>query len=154
MSKSIIKNKLERYCALQDRCVQEVRNKMRQLDCPVEWEEEIKNDLIENNYLDENRFAKAFVRGHFRLKGWGKLKINSALLQKGISIENINSAFNTEIGEEEYFDKLIQIAQKKITQTSGKELSPDSLSSLIRYLQQQGYELEIIFSAIKVLETV
>ena len=113
MSKSIIKNKLERYCALQDRCVQEVRNKMRQLDCPVEWEEEIKNDLIENNYLDENRFAKAFVRGHFRLKGWGKLKINSALLQKGISIENINSAINTEIGEEEYFDKLIQIAQKK-----------------------------------------
>jgi regulatory protein len=154
MNRSIIKNKLERYCALQDRCVQEVRNKMRQLDCPVEWEEEIKNDLIENNYLDENRFANAFVRGHFRLKGWGKLKINSALLQKGISIENINSAINTEIGEEEYFDKLIQIAQKKITQTSGKELSPDSLSSLIRYLQQKGYELEIIFSAIKVLETV
>ena len=77
--------------------------------------EEILSDLISENFLNEARFATSFAGGHFRIKGWGKLKINHALYQKRVSAYNIKMALKS-IDEDDYQAKLFDPATKKTCQ--------------------------------------
>jgi regulatory protein len=81
--------RIRHYCAYQERAQQEVRDKLYELGMTMDEVEEIMSDLIAENFLNEERFATQFAGGHFRIKGWGKVKIQHALQQKRVSSFNI-----------------------------------------------------------------
>ena len=81
--------RIRHYCAYQERAQQEVRDKLYELGMTMDEVEEIMSDLIAENFLNEERFATQFAGGHFRIKGWGRVKIQHALQQKRVSKYNI-----------------------------------------------------------------
>ena len=81
--------RIRHYCAYQERAQQEVRDKLYELGMTMDEVEEIMSDLITENFLNEERFATQFAGGHFRIKGWGRVKIQHALEQKRVSKYNI-----------------------------------------------------------------
>lgn len=102
--------------------------------------------LIDEKYLDENRYAHAFVRDKFRFGGWGRIKIAYAMRQKHISAESIEDAL-TEINEEDYIASLRQSLKSKLRSLSGKE-TIQQRASLFRFAASRGFEPSIISKAI------
>ena len=96
-----IKQKLVNYCIYQDRCHQEVEQKMQDFLLIPEAKDEIMLYLINENYLNEVRFARSYIRGKFYLKNWGRIKIKNHLKFKGISEKLINKCMD-EIDEADY----------------------------------------------------
>lgn len=132
-----------RYCNYQERCHREVRNKLYELGCkPCEAEQYI-SKLIEDNLLNEERYARSFARGKFRIKNWGRNKILYQLRRNQISPFCIKKAM-TEIDENEYLNTLERLTLKK-WQELKKEKNPiEKKGKLFRYLQQKGYETDLI----------
>jgi len=93
--------KLKHYCAYQERCHSEVKEKLYQLGVWKKEHDEIIASLIEENYLNEERFAVAYAGGHFRIKQWGRIKIKYELKQKQVSEYSIKKALK-QIEDEEY----------------------------------------------------
>ena len=87
-----VRQKLEHYCAYQDRCHQEVYQKMFSFSLTTYEKEELMVYLIDNNFLNEERFAKSFTRGKHNYKNWGKIRIVNELKFRKISQYNINLA--------------------------------------------------------------
>ncbi|NGM72883.1 regulatory protein RecX [Sphingobacterium sp. SGL-16] len=143
------KLKIENYCAYQERPQQEVRDKLYEMGLHEEDVENIIANLISDNFLNEERFAKAYVRGKFRMKDWGKIKITQHLKSKRISAPLIKIALK-EIDYDEYIEKLDQIILKKATRAISN-LSYEEKSKLLRYIQSKGYENELIFERLKLL---
>ena len=83
------KKNIEHYCAYQERCHKEVVNKLKDLGIIQNAIDIIVADLIQNNYLNETRFAQSFARGKFKIKKWGKVKIHRELSKREISEYNI-----------------------------------------------------------------
>ncbi|GAA4295111.1 regulatory protein RecX [Aestuariibaculum suncheonense] len=106
------KRKLEHYCAYQERCHQEVVQKLIQMRMIPEAIDVIVVHLLQHNFLNESRFAKQFASGKFKIKHWGKNRIAFELKKKDISKINIQEALN-EIEEEEYLELFNAIAEKK-----------------------------------------
>ncbi|MGN0002169.1 MAG: regulatory protein RecX [Sphingobacterium composti] len=141
------KLKIESYCAYQERAQQEVRDKLYEWGLHEVDVENIIATLIEDNFLNEERFAKAFARGKFRLKDWGKIKIIQHLKAKRISAPLIKIALQ-EIDYEEYLTKIdILIAKRGIS--NSKNLSYEDKGKIVRYLQSKGYESDLIFERLK-----
>lgn len=140
------KLKAESYCAYQERAQQEVRDKLYEWGLHHDEVENIVTQLIVDNYLNEERFAKAFALGKFRMKGWGKIKIKQHLKAKRVSPPLIKIALE-EIDLDEYEEKLEEIIKKK-TNKPTTNLSLTEKAKLTRYLQSKGYENEIIFNII------
>lgn len=141
------KLRAESYCAYQERSQQEVRDKLYNWGLHLEDVEQIISDLISSNFLNEERFAKAFVLGKFRIKGWGKIKIQQHLKAKRVSVPLIKIALQ-QIDLDDYEQKLKDLIQRKV----GDKLSQLSLTErakLVRYLQSKGYENSLIFEKIK-----
>ncbi|MFT5821605.1 MAG: regulatory protein [Crocinitomix sp.] len=136
------KQKLEAYCAYQERCDQEIRKKVRPWGMYSEDVDILISDLIQNNFLNEERFASAFVSGKFRIKRWGRIKIRQHLKQKNISNYSINKGLG-EIDEQEYLDTLNDLAVSKNALTKAKN-KWDRLAKMQRYLQSKGYENDLI----------
>ena len=101
------------YCRYQERCHQEVRNKLYELGCTTHEVEQQLTRLIEANALNEERFARAFAGGKFRMKQWGREKIKQQLKLRKISDYCIRKAM-TEIDENEYEKTLRKLAYKKV----------------------------------------
>ncbi|MCI0922626.1 regulatory protein RecX [Sphingobacterium rhinopitheci] len=141
------KLKAESYCAYQERAQQEVRDKLYEWGLHLEEVEQLISDLISENFLNEERFAKAYVLGKFRMKGWGKVKIKQHLKAKRVSDPLIKIALR-EIDLDEYENKLDSIIEKKIPDT-GSKLSLADKAKLVRHLQSKGYESDLIFSKLK-----
>ena len=99
--------------------------------------------LIEHNFLNEERFAQAFVSGKINIKRWGRVKIRQQLKQKKISDYSIQKAFS-EIDESQYLSNLQQLAEKK-WRTLGKEKDTYvSKMKVARFLSSKGYESDLI----------
>ncbi|MDV7186193.1 regulatory protein RecX [Lutibacter sp. TH_r2] len=133
---------LEKYCAYQERCHKDVEQKLYDLKLIPEAKEQIIIHLLQHNFLNEERFAKAFARGKFNQNKWGKIKITSELKFKNISSYNIKTALK-EINEADYVKTLQQIAEKKIvlikeTNTFKKR------AKLYTYLSSKGFETSLI----------
>lgn len=141
------KRKAESYCAYQERAQQEVREKLYSWGLHSADVEQVISELISDNFLNEERFAKAFVSGKFRIKGWGKIKIIQHLKAKRISKPLIQIALR-EIDLDEYEDKLEELIKKKINKPISS-LNLNEKAKLIRYLQSKGYESDLIFSKFK-----
>ncbi len=104
--------KLKHYCAYQERCHQEVKEKLYQLGVWKKDHDVIMSELIEHGYLDEERFAKAFAGGKFRIKQWGRVKIRYELRQKQVSEYSIKKGLK-EIDEDDYKKTLKNLFSKK-----------------------------------------
>jgi regulatory protein len=138
---------LENYCAYQERCHKEVEQKLYDLNLIPEAKEKIILHLLQFNYLNEERYAKAFVRGKFSIKKWGKQRIINELKFRNISTYNINTALK-EIDENDYFQSLEKLAQKKLPLIKESNKFKKS-SKLANYLISKGYESELVFKVVK-----
>jgi regulatory protein len=138
---------LENYCAYQERCHKEVEQKLYDLKLIPEAKEKIILHLLQFNYLNEERYAKAFVRGKFSIKKWGKQRIINELKFRNISTYNINTALK-EIDENDYFQSLEKLAQKKLPLIKESNKFKKS-SKLANYLISKGYESELVFKVVK-----
>lgn len=135
--------KLKHYCAYQERCHQEVRQKLLELKVYGDDLESIILMLIEENYLNEERFARLFSGGKFRIKGWGRLKIRQELKARQISEYCINKGLS-EINEEQYLEKLQALKEKR--ESIEKEKNPILRKKKIaQYLISRGYESDLVW---------
>ena len=130
--------RIRHYCAYQERAQQEVRDKLYELGMTKDEVEEIMSDLIAENFLNEERFAVQFAGGHFRIKGWGKVKIQHALQQKRVSSYNIKSGLKA-IDGDAYLKTLEQLATKKWNSLKG-ERGLSRMAKTYAFLQQRGFE--------------
>jgi regulatory protein len=130
--------RIRHYCAYQERAQQEVRDKLYELGMTKDEVEEIMSDLIAENFLNEERFAVQFAGGHFRIKGWGKVKIQHALQQKRVSSFNIKIGLKA-IDEDAYLKTLEQLATKKWNSLKG-ERGLSRMAKTYAFLHQRGFE--------------
>ncbi|WP_027419092.1 regulatory protein RecX [Crocinitomix catalasitica] len=136
------KQKIEAYCAYQERSAFEVSKKLTEWGIYSEDIDQLLADLIVNNFLNEERFARAYVSGKFRIKKWGRKKILPGLKQKQISDYSIRKGME-EIDEDDYLITLNELAAKKNSKPTNT-LTWDEKAKLTRYLQSKGYEYELI----------
>lgn len=141
-----IKRKLEQYCIYQDRCHQEVEKKLKEFRLIDIAREEILLHLMRHDFLNEERFAKSFARGKFRIKKYGKLRITRELKLRNITAYNIASGLK-EIDEEEYIATAYELTAKK--NQSITETNPFKKKKKITdYMLRKGYEYNLINEAI------
>lgn len=141
-----IKKKLEHYCAYQDRCHKEVEQKLKEFSLIPEAKEIILLGLMQDNFLNEERFAKSFARGKFRIKNWGKQRIIRELKFKDISAYNIKTALK-EIDEKEYLHTIYRIAEKRNSVISESN-NYKRKQKLIGFLMRKGFENELIYKVV------
>jgi len=137
---------LERFCAYQERSPYEVEQKLLKLGLIREVMDQILMHLHQENFLNETRFAEAYVRGKFNQKKWGRNKISQGLFQHRVSSYNSKAAL-TQIKEEDYLITATQLAEKKQTNLSTKN-EFESKQKIIRYLVQRGFEQNISFEIV------
>lgn len=144
------KRKLESYCAYQERCHKEVSQKLRDMRMIPEAVDVVIGHLIEHNFLNEERFAKAYARGKFRYKYWGKNRIRRELKARGISAYNLKTAF-LEIEDEEYMEVFDTLSQKRFDQLSSEKNVYRKRKKLADYLLYRGWESDLIYSKVREL---
>lgn len=141
-----VKRKLEQYCVYQDRCHKEVEQKLREFSLIPEAREMILLSLMENNFLNEERFARSFARGKFNIKKWGKQRIVRELKFRDISTYNIKTALK-EIDETAYLDTIYKITEKRNEIISETNIYKRK-RKLIDFLLRKGYETELIYKTV------
>jgi regulatory protein len=139
--------KLYRYCAYQERCHQEVEAKLNEWGIYGDEADQVINHLIKEGFLNEERFAKAFAGGKFRLKGWGRLKIVRELEQRNLSRHCIRAGL-AEIDDNIYIETLRKVLLKKM-----REESPGNVYSLrdkvARFAIQRGFEPALVWEQLR-----
>lgn len=151
MKEKSLLQKAADYCAYQERTQQEVRIFLRKKGVDYDTAEEIISELITQNFLNEERFARAFSGGKFRVKGWGKLKIRNELAQRGVSERNIATGV-LEVSDTDYKQKLIILLQKKLDLLRPREANFIQLKGkLIRYGFSKGYEGDLVYETVNKL---
>lgn len=142
-----VKRKLEHYCAYQERCHAEVESKLYALKVPRSYHAQIMVYLIEENYLNEQRFAVSFARGKHTISYWGKRRIELELKQRNISAYLIRFALN-EIDEQVYQSNFEKISLQRWESLENKALLQRK-KSLTDYLYRKGYGYEMICNRIE-----
>lgn len=143
--------KLKQYCAYQERCHAEVKEKLYSYGCFKTDVETIISLLIEENYLNEERFAIQFAGGKFRIKYWGRKKIEYALKAKQVSTYCIKMAMK-EIDAVTYEKVLLQLATKKWALLKGEQHFNREAKTR-SYLLQKGFENDLIGKAIQTIRS-
>ncbi len=144
------KNKLEHFCAYQDRCHTDVISKLYNLKVSSDLHDEILVYLINNKFLNEERFARSFARGKHRISGWGKNKILGELKIRKISANLIKIAM-TEIDDTMYFETLNKLAEQRWQSLTDKDINKKK-QKLIGFLHRKGYEMEYILDKVNDLQ--
>ncbi|AZQ61355.1 RecX family transcriptional regulator [Flammeovirga pectinis] len=140
--------KIAAYCSYQDRCRQEIQNRLQKWEYSYEDWPEVFAWLKDNKFWDEERYAASFVRGKFRGNKWGKRKIMMALYQKGVPQEIGNKALS-EIKEEEYQEVALKLASKKIEHLREKgEEAHIVKGKTLQYLAGKGFESQTCYNAV------
>jgi regulatory protein len=143
-------HKIEHFCAYQERCHDEVVQKLRTMKMDSNEIDEILAHLIQENYLNESRFACSFARGKHRIKLWGKVRIVNELKLRNITTYNINLALK-EITSEEYevnFNDLAERNWHSIKESNGLKKRKKCCDFLLR----KGYESNLVYEKVKALE--
>jgi regulatory protein len=143
-------NKIEHYCAYQERCHEEVVLKLRSMKLDFEEIDEIIAHLIGSNFLNESRFACSFARGKHRIKQWGKIRIVNELKFRKITTYNINLALK-EITIEEYRTTFHSLAERQwevIRETNALK----KRKKFCDYLLRRGFESNLVYEKVKELE--
>ena len=143
--------KMAKYCAYQERCVKDVKDKLKSFDLPEKEKTEILDYLLDNRFVDNERFAKAFVRGKVNQSGWGVNKIRFHLMQKGIDKELIDEALG-QTDEEVYRQRLIDILKTK-SKTVKAASDYEKKRKLAAYAMQKGFEGPLVWEVVKEFDT-
>lgn len=140
------KAKMEYFCAYQERCHKEVKDKLVQMKMIPEAIDLILVHLIEHNYLNEQRFAEQFVLGKFRIKKWGRLRLKRELKYRELSDFSIKKALAL-ISNDDYYNALDELADKRITAV--KEPHPFKRKKKIcDYLLYRGWEANLVYEIV------
>ena len=142
--------KLEHFCAYQERCHDEVVAKLYSLKMTRDEIDSIVVQLIEGNFLNETRFACSFARGKHRIKHWGKIRITNELKLRNISSTNITLALK-EISMEEYFETFENLSERcwnSISETNQLK----KRKKFCDYMLRRGYESNLVYEKVKDLE--
>lgn len=139
--------KIKHFCAYQERSHKEVKEKLYSFGLYKQEVETLLSQLIEENYLNEERFAIAFAGGKFRLKHWGKVKIKYELRQRGVSDYSIKKALAA-IDDNAYSITLNKLYQEKLKAIRTEKNIFARKAKLQAYLAQKGFELNLINSII------
>jgi regulatory protein len=139
--------KAEHFCAYQERSQQEVRNKLYEMGMYPTGVENVISDLITGNFLNEERFARAYVQGKFNLKGWGRIKIKQGLKLKQVPEKLINKALQL-IDGDDYLSVLQKVIEKKQTQLHEVDTFKRRYK-LQQYAMSRGYESDLINDVLK-----
>ncbi|WP_343704959.1 regulatory protein RecX [Flavobacterium sp.] len=142
--------KLEHFCAYQERCHDEVVDKLYSLKMTRDEIDNIVVQLIEGNFLNETRFACSFARGKHRIKHWGKIRITNELKARNISSTNITLALK-EISAEEYFETFENLAERCWNGISENNLLKKR-KKFCDYMLRRGYESNLVYEKVKELE--
>ncbi|WP_370591093.1 regulatory protein RecX [Salegentibacter sp. BLCTC] len=141
--------KLMQFCAYRDRSHKEVEEKLNKMNMIPAAQEQIIIQLMQEDFLNEERFARSFVRGKFRIKKWGKIKIKQELKFREISSPIIKIAL-TEIEQEKYTATLYELAEKKLDLLK----EPDTFKKkrkLADFLLRKGYESNLVYEVVNEL---
>ena len=143
------KRKLESYCAYQERCHKDVVEKLRGMKMIPEAIDQIATHLIQENYLNEERFARSFARGKFNIKKWGKQRLRRELKYRDISEYNIRMALDS-IDEQSYHHTFNELAKKRLDQISESNLYKRR-KKLADYLLYRGWESSLVYDKVLAL---
>ena len=135
--------KLKQYCSYQERCHAEVKEKLFTYGVYKNDADEIISKLIEENYLNEERFALMFAGGKFRIKHWGKVKIKNELKQKGISDYCLKKALAA-IDKDAYQKTLYKLAELKLKTLKSEKNIFIKKRKLQDHLLMKGYEADLV----------
>lgn len=141
---------LQKLCAVEDRCHFDLRKKLIEHQIYGDEAEEILAELISEGFLNEERYARAYIRGKYRQKAWGRNKIRTHLKQKQVSDYCIKKGMQ-EIDDEEYFEILTAQASKKHPLIREKD-ERKRKQKLINFLMSRGYEYHLITEVIPLPE--
>ena len=139
-------DRMQRYCAYQERCHKEVRSKLLDIEVYGDDLEEIIMALVQEDYLNEERFARSFARGKFRLKQWGKMRITAELKRRDISDYCQRKAM-TEIDQEEYLETAQKLGEK-LMQEYSHQSEYVRKQKVIRRMATRGFEFDLIHSVL------
>ena len=145
------KRSLERFCAYQDRCHQEIERKLKEMRMIPQAREVIFLHLMEHDFLNEERFARSFARGKFRIKQWGRHRIERELKQKEISAYNIKAGLS-EISSEDYEETFLEVSRKRFLSID----EPDKYKKrkkVADFLLRKGFESHKVYEVLKDLES-
>ena len=148
MLKEEVVQKLKRYCAYQERSHHEVRRKLLSLKIYGEMLEDVIVLLVQEDFLNEERFARSYARGKYRIKKWGRRKIKEGLKQKGVSEYCIKKAL-TEIDPDLYEDHLRELLSKYYNNRRDKYERHILYTKTIEYALSKGYEYELVKERMK-----
>ena len=143
-------DKMAKYCAYQERCVKDVREKLKTFDLADEEKAKILDYLLDNRFVNDERFAKSFVRGKVNQSGWGLNKIRFHLMQKGIAKGLIDEALG-QTDEEVYRQRLIDILKTK-AKTVKAVNDFEKKRKLAAYALQKGFESNLVWEVVKGFE--
>ncbi len=140
-------NKITAYCAFRERSTKEALDKLNSYEgIDQELVEELLSRLVDQGFIDEDRFAEVYARGKFNSRSWGKLKIANALRMKGVDPARIQSGLE-KLEEKEYWEKAVSLAKKKVEKLDLG--SRKDQSRLVAFLASKGYEYDIAFRALE-----
>lgn len=139
--------KLQRYCAYQDRCHSEVRSKLLDLGIYGDELEEIIAELITDNFLNEERFARSYARGKFNIKKWGRHRIKQELKRRQITDYCMRKAME-EIEEADYLNTLEELIRKKAEHMTDP-FSFQNKQKLAAFVIRKGYESNLVWEVLK-----
>ena len=147
IDKNEAKLKAARYCAYQERSQKEVRNKLYDLGLYREEVEEVISELISENFINEERFAKAYAGGKFRIKKWGRTKITQGLKQHDISEYCIKKGLG-EITEEDYHTTLSEVINRKSNQVLESNAFVKN-NKIAKHVISRGFEPDLVWKILK-----
>ena len=134
------------YCSRSEHCVLDVLNKLYAAGLGEEESDEIVQCLVEQGYIDEQRYANAFVNDKFRFNKWGKLKIGHALRQKKIPTSIIQVALDT-LDEDAYSHVLLQLIESKKKTVKGT--AAQQKAAVMRFAVSRGFELDLVLRLLR-----
>lgn len=141
-------NRVASWCSAQERSILEVRNYLEKLDSDPEDIEKILIRLVDENFVDEKRFALAFTRDKFRFNKWGKVKIRMGLREKGINSEIIQISLD-ELDDDEYLNLALSLLKEKARSVKSSN-EYDRKGKLARFLMQKGFESELVMRIVSI----
>ena len=143
-------DKMVKYCAYNERCVKDVRDKLKTYDITQEERNKVLAYLLDNRFVNDERFARSFVMGKINQSGWGLNKIRFHLVQKGVAKEIIDEALG-QTDEVVYRQRLIDIISTK-AKTIKAENDFEKKRKLAAYVMQKGFEGDLVWEVLKGLD--
>ncbi len=138
-----LKPKAARFCAYRERSVSEVRSKLKALGASEPDAETLIKELIQENFIDESRYARAFASDKFRFNKWGKVKIRQLLRQKQVDEDEIERALEN-LPRQEYHEMIKSLVAQKLKGLPTELDSSQKKQKVIRFLLQKGFEYDLI----------